>query len=91
MWISKNEFDPYGYFKEAYIKGKYEELQSNQCYKILDNDQANSVDQFQITPIDENGKVQGPPVIKTAGNVMYSIWTEGQYSKAFNISDTFIK
>ena len=90
MWISKNQWDTYGYQKpNAFMKGDYRDLNPALCYQIFDVGPPNSEGQYHVIPISSPGQKIGPAVIKTSGVSMASIWNDGKTSTKFNISDTY--
>lgn len=90
MWIGKGEFDSFGYQKSAYIKGKMDNLEDNQCYQIIDEGPPNGSEQFQFVPVDQEGHKLGPAKIKTAGQAVYPIWEQGRTASEYDISNTYI-
>jgi len=90
MWIGEGPFDSFGYQKNAYIRGQMEKLKPDLCYQITDKGPPNGSEQYQFVPIDKNGHELGPPAIKTAGKLVYSIWEQGKTSPGYNISNQFI-
>jgi len=42
-------------------------------------------------PINEQGVPIGSALYRTSGQVLYSTWEEGNNSKDYDISDTYIK
>ena len=92
MWISKNQWDTYGYQNpNSFMKGDYDgRLKPNQCYQIMNKNPGKNEDQFHVIPVDRPGHEIGPAVIKTSGVSMASIWNEGRTSTRVNISDAFL-
>ena len=92
-WLGDGKFDSYGYLSgQAYLKGAFaDNSDPKTCYFIQDAGSANSADQFAIVPVDENGEPYGPPLYRTAGQVLYSTWEQGSRSADFDISNKYIK
>jgi hypothetical protein len=68
-----------------------EHLKPEQCYQIMDKGPPNGSEQYQFIPVDEEGHELGPPAIKTAGQIVYSIWEQGRTSSDYDISNKFIE
>ena len=90
MWIGEDDFDDFGYQGNGYLKGRWEPLESDVCYRILDVGLAASDTQYHFTPVDRAGAPIGPPAARWSGQAVYSIWSKGRTSSAFDISDQYI-
>jgi hypothetical protein len=91
MWLGNGKFDPYGYQKKdaAYLKGAYEEILPNFVYKVVDKGPPRGSQQYWVVPVDQNGNENGPPAIKTAGNMMGSLWSKSKDSTELNSFDFY--
>ena len=90
MWLGNGKFDPYGYQKEnAYLKGAYETILPTFVYQVLNKGLPRGSDQYWVVPVDQNGKENGPVAMKTAGNVMGSIWSKWKDSTELNSFDFY--
>jgi hypothetical protein len=85
MWLGNGKFDPNGYQKpNAYLKGAYETILPTLVYQVQDHGPPNGNEQYWVVPVDRNGKENGNVAIKTAGNMMGSIWLKSKDSTELN-------